>query len=56
MAEELLKMFLSLPGLSRTSSYVSYIKAIRAIGAFYGPPNRFKSLKDLYIGLYLKEI
>jgi hypothetical protein len=43
-AEEILKNFLLLPGLLRDSSikYVPFIDAVRAIGAFYGPPDRFK--------------
>jgi len=44
-AERILKKFLLLPGLLETSSieYVPFIDAVSAIGAFYGPPNRFKS-------------
>lgn len=44
-AEEILKEFLLLPGLLETSSieYVPFIEGVRAIGAFYGPPNRFKA-------------
>lgn len=44
-AEEILKSFLLLPGLLETSSieYVPFIDAVRAIGSFYGPPDRFKS-------------
>lgn len=44
-AEEILKEFLLLPGLLESSSieYVPFIDAVRAIGAFYGPPNRFKA-------------
>lgn len=44
-AEEILKSFLLLPGLLENSSieYVPFIDAVRAIGSFYGPPDRFKS-------------
>ncbi|EKQ53524.1 MULTISPECIES: FAD-dependent oxidoreductase [unclassified Clostridium] len=44
-AEKILKEFLLLPGLLDDSliEYVPYIDAIQAIGAFYGPPYRFKS-------------
>jgi hypothetical protein len=44
-AEEILKGFLLLPGLLANSSiaYVPFIYAVRAIGAFYGPPGRFKA-------------
>jgi len=44
-AEEILKSFLLLPGLLKSSSikYVSFIDAVRAIGSFYGPPDRFKA-------------
>lgn len=44
-AEEILKSFLLLPGLLKSSSieYVSFIDAVQAIGSFYGPPDRFKS-------------
>lgn len=44
-AERILKKFLLLPGLLDDSSieYVPFIDAVRAIGAFYGPPDRFKA-------------
>lgn len=44
-AERILKRFLLLPGLLKNSSieYVPFIDAVRAIGSFYGPPNRFKA-------------
>lgn len=44
-AKRILKEFLLLPGLLDVSSieYVPFIDAVRAIGAFYGPPNRFKA-------------
>jgi len=44
-AERILKSFLLLPGLLEDSSieYVPFIEAVRAIGSFYGPPNRFKA-------------
>ena len=44
-AEKILKCFLKPPGLLSDSSieYVPFIEAVRAIGSFYGPPNRFKA-------------
>jgi hypothetical protein len=44
-AERILMDFLLLPGLLDSSSikYVPFIDAIRAIGAFYTPPDRFKA-------------
>ncbi|GAA0076796.1 FAD-binding oxidoreductase [Clostridium sp. CTA-5] len=44
-AERILKKFLLLPGLLDDSliEYVPFIDAVRAIGAFYGPPDRFKA-------------
>lgn len=44
-AEKILECFLRLPGLLKVSSieYVPFINAVRAIGSFYGPPNRFKA-------------
>ncbi len=44
-AERILKDFLLLPGLLDDSSieYVPFIDAVRAIGAFYPPPDRFKA-------------
>lgn len=44
-AKEVLKDFLLLPNLLEESSfkYVSFIDAVKDIGAFYVPPNRFKA-------------
>lgn len=44
-AENILKEFLLLPDLLDNSliEYVPFIDAVKAIGSFYGPPNRFKS-------------
>ncbi|NRY59199.1 FAD-dependent oxidoreductase [Clostridium beijerinckii] len=44
-AEKILKEFLLLPGLLDNSliEYVPFIDAVKAIGAFYGPPDRFKA-------------
>ncbi len=44
-AKKILEKFLLLPGLLDDSSieYVPFIDAVRAIGSFYGPPNRFKA-------------
>lgn len=58
-AEKILKKFLLLPGLLENSSidYVPFIDAVRAIGAFYGPPNRFQSTgRFVYQSFYKNDI
>ena len=58
-AEKILKEFLLLPGLLNNSSieYVPFIDAVRAIGAFYGPPDRFKATgRFVYTPLSEKDI
>lgn len=44
-AEKILQKFLLLPGLLDNSliKYIPFIDAVKSIGSFYGPPNRFKS-------------